>query len=86
MVVAIGSTVYDFDRIPTCVPVEDDRPVRIYTHRVLLQNCEGGEVMISVTTLSDKFSVVLKEVNRAKAELGLKGYYVLETPDAPSPF
>jgi len=42
--------------------------------------------MISVTTLSDKFSVVLKEVNRAKAELGLKGYYVLETPDAPSPF
>jgi hypothetical protein len=70
-----------------------DRPVPLQTelpllsHTVTLQHpLTHAEATITVQTVTENFSVVLREIQRVRRERKLFGYEIDEIIDAPVPF
>ena len=58
----------------------------VYTHLITLVHPTKGDESLTVQTFSDRFSDVMREIQRLKSLRGLDGYEVFEILDTSSPF
>lgn len=68
-------------------PIAPSESERVYCHYITLRNRQtGDEQGFHVTTLSDRFSDVIREVAFQKVDRGLLGYEIFEVLDFNLPF
>lgn len=58
----------------------------VYTHLITLVHPTKDDESLTVQTFSDRFSDVMREIQRLKSLRGLGGYEVFEILDTSSPF
>lgn len=68
-------------RTDIVTPLSQDKDkTMVHVHLVTLRNPRTeAERLIRIQTLSDRFSVVLMEIQRQRAALGLTGYEIFES-------